>query len=172
MVTKGETMTNSNNNSSKNVNVNNITIPLVTIVSIISFAMWGTYEFAKDRQTLKDELQKEFAIELRLQREAMEQIRSVIITIREKQQYQIDSNWTKIDHHRWCMEAQKKNAGFVCPEYNPWENKGGMILPTSPFQQFGTTVSPSNTTKEEQTNNTVQEWSRIKESNKDISKKE
>jgi hypothetical protein len=67
--------------------------------------MWATFEFAKDRQALKDDLKREFAIELKAQREVIEQVKSVIITIKERQTIQLENVWTKKDHQIWCYEV-------------------------------------------------------------------
>ena len=91
-----------NNNTPRTVNVNNVAIPIATIISLLSFVMWATFEFAKDRQALKDDIKHEFSVEMKDHRDLIEQIKGVIITIRERQTHYIENMWTKKDHLIWC----------------------------------------------------------------------
>ena len=143
----------SNNTSNqKTVNVNNVAIPIATIISLLGFVMWATFEFAKDRQALKDELQKAFSTELRAQREIIEQIKGVIISIRERQTYYLENVWTKKDHMLWCYETQKRNSTFNCPDYNSWKDHG--LLGGYEKQGF----DPRNQQRENMSNQLIQTW--------------
>ena len=124
--------------------------------------MWATYEFAKDRQALKDELKQEFSIELRAQSEIIEHLKGVIITIKERQQYQPDNLWTKKDHMLWCYETQKKNTNFTCPDYNSWKDHGLL----GKYEKFG--LNSIEQRHEEDTNSIIQNWTRQNQLTEDV----
>ena len=113
-----------NNSNQKTINVNNVALPIATIISLLSFAVWGTQEFLKIHETLKHDIQREVSVEIKAQREMIEHIKGVIITIKERQQYQLENVWSKKDHMLWCYETQKKNSNFICPDYNSWRDNG------------------------------------------------
>lgn len=150
------------NSNQKTINVNNVAIPIATIISLLGFVMWATYEFAKDRQALKDDLKHEFSIELKAQREIIEQIKGVIITIKERQQYQIENLWSKKDHMLWCYETQKKNTNFTCPDYNSWKDHGLL----GKYEKFG--LNTLEQKREEDSNSIIQNWTRQNQLTEDV----
>lgn len=150
------------NNNQKPININNVAFPLATIFSLLSFVMWATFEFAKDRQALKDELKREFSIELKAQRELIEQIKNVIIIVKERQKYQLDNLWSKKDHMLWCYETQKKNNNFNCPDYNSWKDHGLL----GKYENYG--VNTLDQKNEEDVNSIIQNWTRQNQLTEDL----
>lgn len=144
-----------NNNTPRTVNVNNVAIPIATIISLLSFVMWATFEFAKDRQALKDDIKHEFSVEMKAHRDLIEQIKGVIITIRERQTHYIENMWTKKDHMIWCYEVQKRNTNFSCPDYNALKDYGLL----GNFERFGQDNSAEER-QESKSNIIIKQWSK------------
>lgn len=101
----------------ENVNVNNISVPFLTIITLVGFVVMGTYQFFADRQAIKDELKKEFTMELREQKALLDEIKNVIIFMQDKQKYLLENVWTRKDHRIWCFENQQKDATLICMDH-------------------------------------------------------
>lgn len=105
------------NQSYGGIDIRNISVPLLTNISVITFFCWliiGAFD-AKDNLT--DDFRKEL-------KETTQKFDSDFKMIKDQNERLLENFWTKKDQLIWCYEIQKKNQGFVCPDYNFLKQQG------------------------------------------------
>lgn len=108
---------NTNNHNGYGIDIRNISVPLLTNISVISFFCWliiGAFD-AKDKIT--DDFRKEL-------KETTIKFDADLKKIQDQNERLLENFWTKKDQLIWCYEIQKKNQGFVCPDYNFLKQQG------------------------------------------------
>lgn len=95
----------------------NETFHHITNISVITFFCWLIIS-AFDA---KDKITGDFRKELK---ETTQKFDSDLKMIKDQNERLLENFWTKKDQLIWCYEIQKKNQGFVCPDYNFLKQQG------------------------------------------------
>jgi hypothetical protein len=91
--------------------VRRLTLPVVTIIGLVSFFAWFTWEAAIERSAIRHRLTSIEAVDVSIQRQH-DNIISIFRTHAERSA----ETWTKNDHDLWCLKAQIQNPGWKCPD--------------------------------------------------------
>ena len=95
--------------------IGQIYVPIAVIVSLITFAIWGTWVVSEERQRIDDQIS---AVDAKIEKQVVVSHNLVksIEALRETIGNKTSDHYTARDAYVACLEEEIENPGWVCPQ--------------------------------------------------------